>query len=415
MKQHIIMKKRGLFYTLLCFTLLLSGCSLKKEVPANEQTASQSDQMISDPCKKPDGSKFRIGYIDQDPYEPASRQLYYILEDLREMGWISCEKFPFEETLDAKQMMQKLAEMDLGPYLEVEKEAIYYTEFDNKNNGISKSIKKIINGKKGLDIIFANGTVAGKLARELQLSIPTIAFGITDTVASGIIDSATEGTGSDYMWAHVEPSIALRQLKYYYRLNKFRKLGMIVNGEEAISDVASCKQAAEETGFELVKYNINDMVTQRSKDGKKIAHQKKVMEYANQLIEDGVEAYLYTPTLIQETKESQYVKELFGIFEKNNIPVFAMEKPEDVENGALMGIIVNDYKDIGTFVAETIGKVLNGAIAGDLPCVYVSSPTIYLNLDTAEQLNFNLTFKFLMSCDVVYSKENREEKYIEEN
>lgn len=408
MKGGIDMKRRRIMYMIVLISLLI-GCNHVKKQDVEEVIQKETKIQIADPCTKPDGSKFRIAYIDYDPYEVASIQLYYVLEGLREMGWITCGRLPFSETEDAKKMMQMVSNMDLGNYIEVESEAIYYIIENDSNQSIQKSLTKHMKEKK-IDLIIANGTEAGKFIKnEIELTVPAVVIGCTDPVNSEIIDSSTDGSGNDFIWAHVEPSVALRQLKYYYRLQKFTKLGMIVNGSEEISDVKSCMQAAEETGFEIIKYNISDNVSVASEKKEKEKHQEQVIHDAKQLIEDGIDAYLLTPNLIvDDSEDSIYRKELFEIFYENKIPILGMDRAEDVKYGALMAIIMADYENIGDFVSNTIGKILNGEIAGDLSCIYASSPTIYLNLNAAKQIEFTPSFKFLMSCDVIYSNTKEE-------
>lgn len=404
------MKRRCVLYVTVLI-ILLTGCNRINKQTVKDVMQEETEIQIADPCTKPDGNKFRIAYIDYDPYEAASIQLYYVLEGLREMGWITCDDFPFSETEDAKKMMQMLSNMDLGNYIEVESKAIYYIIENDSKRYIQKSLTKHMKENK-IDLIIVNGTEAGKFIKnEIELTVPAVVIGCTDPVNSEIIDSSTKGSGNDFIWAHVEPSVALRQLKYYYRLQKFTKLGMIVNGSEEISDVKSCMQAAEETGFELIKYNISDNVSLSSEKKQKKKHQEQVIHYAEQLIEDGIDAYLLTPNLIIDDSDNFiYLKELVDIFYEKKIPVLGMDRAEEVEYGALMAIVMADYKNIGDFVSNTIGKILNGEIAGDLSCIYASSPTIYLNLDAAKQIQFVPSFKFLMSCDVIYSDAKKEVK-----
>ena len=70
-------------------------------------------------------------------------------------------------------------------------------------------------------------------------------FSATDPVASGIIASATEGSGNPMVWAQVEPLPVFRQLKYYYSMCPFRKLGVIVYGDETISGVPDIVYASK--------------------------------------------------------------------------------------------------------------------------------------------------------------------------
>jgi hypothetical protein len=68
-----------------------------------------------------------------------------------------------------------------------------------------------------------------------------------------------------------------------------------------------------------------------------------------------------------------------------------------------MLISANDMENVGRFVADVIGKTLNGAEAGSLPCVYTSAPSIYVNYDVAMDIKYPLSFGFLAVCDQIFT------------
>ena len=77
-----------------------------------------------------------------------------------------------------------------------------------------------------------------------------------------------------------------------------------------------------------------------------------------------------------------------------------------MEYGVLMLICASDIENVGRFVADAVSKILNGAEAGSLPCIYTSAPSIYLNYDVAKKINYPLTFEFLSVCDTIYTRES---------
>ena len=78
---------------------------------------------LTAPHTRPDGGKYRIAYIDYDEYPMASRQLYYILAGMEELGWIYPGRLPFSaedvenRDLTTKQMVASMAQTDLGPFI----------------------------------------------------------------------------------------------------------------------------------------------------------------------------------------------------------------------------------------------------------------------------------------------------------
>lgn len=392
------MKKKRISGMILLLSALvcLSGCQWtdekSEEVMVNE--SSEEENLISDPCKRPDGKAYQAAYLDYDPYITASKQLYYLLQAFIDMGWLEIDHLPFDEEHDAKDMIVKLADMDTGEYLQFRKNASYYIRDGEEK--IRTELLSLVR-KKELDLIIANGTEAGKLAKSLDLKIPVFIIGTTDPVGAGIIDSEEGYSGNDDIWAHVEPSLPRRQIQFYYSVKPFQKLGMIIYGDESISAIDDCEAMAEEIGFDLVKRNIKEFSRDGS-DKEREEYRRILTAYINELIDEGIEAFLLSPN----TFTSELASQCCDLFYDKGIPVYCMDEPV-ADKGPLMLIAANDFEHIGKFTADAIGKVLNGAVAGKLSRIYASSPSIYLNLDSAKKLGFQPGFQLLLSCDVIYS------------
>ena len=169
------------------------------------------------PHRKPDGSKYSFAYIDYDEYMPASTQFFYILAGLQERGWIKEGSLPFTiddietKRMSTRDMYSALQDADLGEYLAFTKGAFHYLGYEEAQQ-IEQNLKA--RAGKDIDLIITFGTSAGLFVKNLSLPVPMVDFSATDPVASGIIASATEGTGNPNVWAQVEPSLPLRQLKY---------------------------------------------------------------------------------------------------------------------------------------------------------------------------------------------------------
>ena len=216
------MKKRFLALCLLV-ALVLSGCG-KAQDTATPTDASALVSTSYAPMQQSDGSKLRIGLVGVFEYEPAAIYIYNVVSALREDGWISCDSLPFSETdTDVKTMIQRLAEMDLGPYIEFDGEAAYYLE-DEDEAAITESLLERVDD--GLDVVLAMGTDPGLFMKAQDLDVITIDCMATDPVASGIVDSATD-SGDAQMWAQIEPSPYERQLKYYHSILPFEHIAMV--------------------------------------------------------------------------------------------------------------------------------------------------------------------------------------------
>ena len=397
--------KKSRFYKHLCILIAFSFMVFMLPAPVTVHAVSPDLAEVNEygtrPHTKPDGSKYSLAYIDYDEYLPASRQLYYILAGLEELGWIQEGSIPFtigdinDNNMSTKEMYRTLLNTDLGPYMEFSKEGFYYLAYDDAEV-IEKSLRN--EAGKDIDMILTFGTSAGLFVKELNLDIPMLDFLATDPVASGIIKSAQGGSGNPNVWAHVEPSPVLRQIKYYDSLQHFEKLGVVIYGDEIISGVPDIKDASKELGFELVKYNIEEQPreTQEELDN----YYKLVGQKISEISREGIDAFYLTVDLINDLSQIEPI--LKPLYDKK-IPVYLMDDAEAVKNGGLMLISANDLVNVGRFIADAAAKTLNGAQAGDLPCVYSSAPGIYVNYKVAKKICYPLKFRFLAICDEIYS------------
>ena len=71
-----------------------------------------------------------------------------------------------------------------------------------------------------------------------------------------------------------------------------------------------------------------------------------------------------------------------------------------------MLISANDTENVGRFIADAMAKILNGAEAGSLPCIYSSAPGIYLNYAVAREIEYPMNFEFLSICDRIFTEES---------
>ena len=386
---------------LLIAVLMLTGLLIPT---AFADEAAVGEEYSTEPHARPDGGKYRIAYIDYDEYLVASRQFYYILAGLEELGWIQEGSLPFgiedidRGNLSTRDLFSMLTKADLGPYLSFADGAFFYLGYDDP-----KAVAETLTSRAGkdIDLIITFGTSAGVFVKELGLPVPMFDFSATDPVASGIIDSATEGSGSPMVWAQVEPSPVFRQLKYYDSICPFRSLGVVIYGDETISGVPDILAASESLGFELRKDNIEEQP--RETNEQLDAYYELVGERIAAMADQGIDAFYLTVDLINDLSR---LTDLLTPLYRKNIPVYLMDDVEAVRSGALMLISANDMLNVGRFIAETIAKTLNGAEAGSLPCVYSSAPGIYLNYDVAKRISYPLNFEFLSICDSIFVEES---------
>ena len=366
-------------------------------------SAAFCEQEVSTaPHLKPDGSKYQLAYVDYDEYMPASTQFFYILSGLQERGWIKEGSLPFTiEEIEAKRMSTRemysaLQGADLGDYVEFAKGAFHYLGYEEAQN-IEQDLRA--RAGKGVDLIITFGTSAGLFVKNLGLPIPMVDFSATDPVASGIIASSTEGSGNPNVWAQVEPSFAFRQIKYYYSLKPFKKLGVIIYGDEIISGLPDVRETARQNSFDLVVYHIDEQPRETEEEQRR--YYQLVSDMFEKMSSEDIDAFYLTVDLINDPER---IHNIISPLYAKGIPVYLMDDPTNVKYGVLMLISAYDFANVGRFVADAVAKILGGAEAGSLPCVYASAPSIYFNYEVARRIGYPLHFEFLAVCDEIYTK-----------
>lgn len=407
MKQNersAFIKRIAAMFFCLVLAMAVISCADSGSSETDGQAAPAAAESEMTPKTRDDGSKFRIAYVDYDEYIQASRQVFYILKRLEETGWISEGSLPFtiddinEKNMSTREMYNELVSADLGDYIEFADNAFSYLAYDDPD-AAADNLKS--RAGKDIDLVLTFGTSAGVFAKELGLPVPLVDFGATDPVASGILESSEAGRSEPLVWANVEPSVPLRQLKYYHSLKPFKKLGLIIYGDETVSGVPDIMRSSEEIGFDVVKYNIEEQP--RETEEELAAYYDLVESKVKEMADEDIDAFFFTIDLVNEADK---LPRFLEPFYAKNIPVYMMDDAETVKNGGLMLIMANDLENAGSFTADSIGKILCGEEPGSLPCIYTSSPSIYVNYKTAKRIGYPLTFEFLTVCDEIYGGDN---------
>lgn len=345
------------------------------------------------PKKREDGRKFKMAFVDIDPYNETFRMMYYVIENLKADGWISYDKLPYDPETDADTlaMMNWLADNAESEYMEFDKNVNYYTTVSTEEE-IYESLKYHIEELKDIDLIFSMGTSPSLMLEKFDFDIPLVMYGVADAVGAGLVASA-EDSGDSRFWAHVDSSTYYRQMQYYFDSFEFTKLG-VVYGDASISGMSDYRRSAKDNGFEIDEYRIVRSLMDEDEYYAKLAATFKKM-----INEDKVDAYVLTTDVIPSTAKA---REMLRVFFDANIPVFAQVSSAYVADGAALMIVDPfDAVSIGPFVSNIIGSVFNGSKPGDLEQEYVSSPFLTLNLDVADEIEYRPPFEMLIACEKI--------------
>ena len=373
----------------------MTGCTSDLQTAADKNDNDTQSHFLLEPKSAQHGKPYRIAVVDIDPYEPASQLFYNFVQRLWQIGWINFDKMPIQETDEIKEMVKVLASMDLGGLVKFDEDLCYYMLYDDMG-AIETSLRDAANSNEGLGLILGMGTDPGLFVKDMNLDVPLLVPMATDPVASGIIDSASN-SGNPNIWALVEPNPMGRQLKYYNNMMNMKTIGMVVDRDSLdVAAIGIYEEAAKQLGIKVVKKEIS---TQLRTDNPTAYYAELKQDYINMAETGGIDTFLLTINVIDEPA---YCKDLFKPFYDANIPVVVSDGDVYVEYGGLLCVSSYDYGGYGEFTADVAATIFNGQDAGTLPCEYLSSPHIVLNLDTAGKTNFPLSFRLLQSCDKLY-------------
>jgi ABC-type uncharacterized transport system substrate-binding protein len=345
------------------------------------------------PVRRADGGKWRIGYCESESFITYTRTLVGIVKGLEEIGWINRL-----EGLDqvaasgnSKIIWHWLASREVSPYIQFVDDACYNLREPGTDQA---AILQRLDQKQDLDVMLVMGAAAGVLLSKADHT-DIFVFAASNAVRSGIIRSA-EDSGKDNVWAHMDPQRFTRQIKAFYDIKPFKRLGMVYEDSanarvySAVNEVEALVRAK---GFTIVRYHVREP---RS-PGEYPEYYRQVA-VAYRALAPQVDAVYITVASLESSK----LPELFRPFYEYKVPIFSQLGNIEVENGALLTVSVMDEVNIGRFGADTITKCLQGAKPRDLEQVYQSTPRISLNARVAKMMDFKLPFELAIVVDEVY-------------
>lgn len=406
MRKDNLLKRILAAAAVVVMSLNMCGCDKGTAVGGENVSVSQPDAASSDsvtrpylPIKKADGSKFRVAYVDIDPYNVTFRQLYYAIENLKIDGWLDYDELPFDPEVDGdtQALVNWLVENDRSEYMEFVSDANYYTYFDPEiEEEIKQSLIKHVTVDKDIDLIITMGTSPSALVKSLNLDIPLLMYGVSDAIGSGLINSA-EDSGGDYLWAHVDPSAYSRQMQYYFDTFQFTNIGAVY-GDEIVASMPEYRKVAEKNGFKITEQQLTRV---SGEEESYYSELKKI--FAKMINQDKVDAFILTTNVFVDEAKA---KELLNVFVEAGIPVFAQIGSNFViEGAALMIVDTRDAVRCGPFISNIIGSVFNGALPGELEQEYISSPYLTFNLDVADKIDYKPSFDMLIACEKIICTE----------
>lgn len=354
------------------------------------------------PRTNADDKPWRIGFYQGGDLETYPKVLTATIEGLVELGWLSEEELPPQGTIltTTEAIWRHLANLD-NKYLHFVENAYWSSEWDDdlRDKNVENMLKRF-NEQHDLDIVIAMGTWAGIDLANNEHNTNILVFDAADAVKSKMIHSIHD-SGADHIHARVDPTRYKRQIRLFYNLIGFKKLGIAYENSDvgevysAINDVRAVSKAL---GFKVVRCFTQSEVP----DSELHIAEESVKNCYRDFLSSVDAVYI---TYQRGIENPDVLKELLDMMNEAGIYTFSQAGSSHVELGALMSIALVSYKGIGRFHAEIIAKVLNGAKPRQLNQIYSDSMNIAINLDTAKIVGFEPPLSLLGATDELYSKE----------
>jgi ABC-type uncharacterized transport system substrate-binding protein len=367
--------------------------SLAKARPAKAHPAKV---FPTTPTAKPDGKRWRIGYVESGDYNQYPLTLTQIINGLSHLGWLKLNA-DIPKDISGRDLWQWLAANAQSKYLQFVADAYWQPgNFEaDKRAPMRDAIVKRIDTRHDIDLIIAMGTWAGQDMRAIGPPVPTIVASSSDPVGAGIADSAQD-SGRKNLHTRVEPERFQRQVRLFHEIVPFKTLGIVYENSEAgrtYAAVSAVDQVSRELGF-TVKHcyaKSSSIPTEQAVANATQCYQK--------LADEQVGA-VYVTTHRGVTPDS--IGTIAQILEKAKIPSFSMNGSSEVKKGILLSLAQADLSYVGLFQAETIARIFHGATPRQLSQIWIDPPKIALNLATARAIGFDPPVDILLAADEVY-------------
>ncbi len=378
--MKVLKKMLGLFFVCI---LLVSVASAKDK--KNFSTDPQTN----------DGKKWRIGFYEGGPYIDYQKTLIATVKGLMEMGWVESVKIPEQKGEQTKELWNWLSKAK-SKYIEFVKDAHYSAGWNKKaREKMAAELINRLNQKADIDIIIASGTWAGQDIANDKHKTPAIVVSTSDPIKAGIIKSI-EDSGFDHVHARVDPFRYERQIRLFYDIINFKKMGIVyenTSNGKIYAAIDKVEKVAQKQGFEIVRcYAKSDGVDLKvaEEEFKKCLHElgKQKVDGIYITIHGGV-----TPNSIPN---------LVNITNSYKIPTFSQSGSQEVKYGFLMSIAKGNFEHVGLFYAKTIATIFNGAKPGQLEQIFESPPKLAINLKTANIIGYDPSMDVLGLVDETY-------------
>lgn len=367
--------------------------------PSPTPAATARTALALHPQKKPDGQRWRIGYVQSGDYVEYPRTLIAVVKGLQELGWLWIGDIPPD--LSGQETWAFIAEHARSDTLTFVADASWQPgNFDAAARpALRRSMQDRLTLTRDIDLMIAMGTWAGQDIASLGPPVPTIVGSVSDPVGAGIVASAAD-SGRENLHARVQPEKYEQQLRLFHDIVPFKTIGVVYEDSvegRGYAALGALDRVATERGFRVVPC---------------LAHTTDVSSAFAQLsvftcykrLAATVEA-LYVTASAGLTAET--TRRLAALLRAHRTPSFAMLGADDVRKGLLLSMARADYAAVGFFHATTIARIFHGEPPRRISQIWSDPARIALNLKTMRQIGFDPPMSLLVAADDIFEQDDQ--------
>lgn len=379
-------------FVTLCIIALLALA-----IPIEKARCQQPQDYPTTPTTRPDGKKWRIGYLEGGQYNDYKAMLYFLVSELEELGWLRLPEHPDFKNMGHKELWDFLVANTQSEYLEFVPDAYYSPRnFDiNLRPKVRAEVLKRLNEKGDIDLMLALGTWAGQDLATDEHSVPVEVISSSDPVGSGIVPSAYD-SGLKHLHTKVDPWRYSRQLEIFHDFVEFNRLGVVYEPSPegrtfaAMNDVYA---AASHFGFEVLECHAPfNGVSQEESEATVVECYKKLAPQVDAV-------YISVHKGVNPKTLSIFVPEL----NRHRVKSFSMLGTNEVKYGVMLSQAQSSFAHVCRFHAESIAKTLNGATPGTLPMLFQPPVKLAFNRATALETGYVPPVTLLAAADKIYT------------
>ncbi|MGB2698044.1 MAG: ABC transporter substrate-binding protein [Candidatus Zixiibacteriota bacterium] len=231
------------------------------------------------------------------------------------------------------------------------------------------------------DLILTVGSKSTELVSQHIKEIPIIFSAVLNPVVSGFVSDMSSPAGN-LTGASLDVPLKIQLEKFKLIVPHLKSVGLVYTSETEPL-IQEAQAVSRDLGIELVALPI---------------HSEKEIPSTLEKLKNEVDGiWAVADPLIFTPQSTQFIL-LFTL--RNGLPLMGLT-PSFVQAGALF-TLVPDYKDVGRQAGEMALEIISGKEPGQIPISVPRIIYLYLNFNTAQQINLEIPGDLLEVAKEVY-------------